>query len=198
MMVDFKLICNVIHKIIMKTIANRLKSVLHDLIAANQSAFISGRLITDNVISTFELLQSLHKKNNRHIGFMMLKLDMSKAYGRMERAFLATIMEKMMGFSGRWVELVMECVSITHFSFCLNDQIRGDVVPTRGLRQGHPIFLYLFIMCLEAFSSLIKGAKIGGELVGLSYVKACPKLSRLFLQIKALFLLGKILKIQVV
>lgn len=77
-------LCNVVMKIVTKTLANRLKDFLPALISENQSGFIKGRSITYNFLIAHEVLHSLKTKNNRKNGFMALKLDMSKAYGRIE------------------------------------------------------------------------------------------------------------------
>ena len=103
-MYDFRPIslCNVMYKIISKILANRLKYILLSVISPTQSAFVPGRLITDNVLLAYETLHAMHTRKKGKKGSLSLKLDISKAYDRMEWPFLKGIMEKL-GFPKRWI-----------------------------------------------------------------------------------------------
>lgn len=83
---DFKPIslCNVIYNIVAKALANRLKSVLPHIISPNQSFFVPSRLTIDNIIITYETLHIMTTKCKCNNRFMALKLDMIKAYNRVE------------------------------------------------------------------------------------------------------------------
>ena len=80
---------------------------------------------------------------------------MSKAYDRIEWDFLKNIMIKM-GFSLKWVDLIMLCVSTVRYFVVHNGHELGPIVPGRDLRQGDPLSPYLFILCAEGLSALIR------------------------------------------
>ena len=126
---------NVLYKLIAEVLANRLKPLLPKLISETQSAFMSERLITDNIIISHETLHYLKEKRKGKMGYMALKLDMSKAYDRVEWVYLERIMEKM-GFSHRWINLISMCIRSVTYSVMLNGQPHGLITPSRGLRQG--------------------------------------------------------------
>jgi hypothetical protein len=102
-------LCNVLYKLISKVLANRLKVLLPHIISQTQSAFIPGRLITDNVLLAYEITHMMHKIKGGSDSLVAVKLDMSKAYDRMEWSFMEMIMEKM-GFVEAWIKLVMNYV----------------------------------------------------------------------------------------
>ena len=91
-------LCNVVYKLISKVLANHLKKILHYIISPTQSAFIPVRLITDNILAVYETLHTMHSRMGGKKSFMAVKLDMSKAYDRVEWKFLDETMKRL-GFA---------------------------------------------------------------------------------------------------
>ena len=172
-------LCNVIYKLASKTLANRLKKILPSIISDSQSAFVNGRLITDNVLVAFETMHHINLRKSGAIGEIALKLDMSKAYDIVEWACLDKIMEKL-GFHSRWKGLMMQCISSVTYAIRINGKPSGQIFPFRGLRQGDSLSPYLFLICAEGLSALIKKASVDGLLGGISLCRRGPSLSRLF------------------
>ncbi|XP_062162097.1 uncharacterized protein LOC133869155 [Alnus glutinosa] len=113
------------------------------------------------------------------MGFMGLKLDMSKAYDKVEWGFLESAMLRM-GFETKWVHLIMACVRSVHYSVLVNGNLVGDIRPSRGIRQGDPISPYLFLICAEVLSSLLTQAEQKGIITGVPTSPKGPKISHLF------------------
>ena len=170
-------LCNVIYKIVSKVLANRLKRVLPDVVSEAQSAFIPGRQITDNVLVAFEVMHCINQRRKGK-GLMAIKLDMSKAYDRVEWSFLEAMMRRM-GFKDRWISLMMMCVTMVSYSMLINGKPKGKITPTQGLRQGDPISPYLFLMCAEGLSAMLRRDKSGENLRGISVCKGAPRVSHL-------------------
>ena len=169
---------NVLYKIVAKVLPNRLKILLPKLISEHQSAFISGRLITDNILIAHETLHHLKSKRASRMGYMDLKLDMRKAYDRVEWVFLEKIMLKM-GFNVRWVSTIMACIKSVSYSILLNGQPHGHIVPERGLRQGDPLSPYLFLLVTEGMHSLFKKAEENRVIRSVSLCVNGPRISYL-------------------
>ncbi|KAA3455702.1 reverse transcriptase [Gossypium australe] len=171
-------LCNVAYKIIAKTIAKRMQDVMATCIGQAQSAFVLGRLISDNILLAYELLHTFRQKRTGKKGYMVVKLDMSKAYDRVEWGFLKEVMNKM-GFTSKWIDLIMRCVTSVSYAVTINEN-RGRIFkPTRGLRQGDPLSPFLFLICNEGLSALMRIAKKKGLNRGAKASRKGPEISHL-------------------
>ena len=112
----------------------------------------------------------MRNKRSGKKGQMAVKLDISKAYDRMDWSFLRQMILKL-GFDGRWVNLAMETVCTASYSILINGEPRGFVQPSRGIKQGDPLSPYLFLLCVEGFSGMIIRAMENREIRG---VLSCP------------------------
>lgn len=179
-MKDFRPIglCNVCYKIIAFAITNRLKEVMGHIIDLFQSAFIPRRAITDNIIIGYECMNWLRNSNNKQ-GYAALKLDMSKAYDRVECHFLQSVL-KAMGFSSNWISTIMKCVTSVSYSFKINGRIVGKVLPFRGLRQGDPISPYLFVIVSQGLSASLNSYALQNKIQGISIARGSPRITHLF------------------
>ncbi|XP_030479471.2 uncharacterized protein LOC115696725 [Cannabis sativa] len=122
-------LCNVVYKIISKVLAIRIKQVLPFVISDNQSSFIPGRLISDNITIAFEIMHYLKRKRSGKEGYMALKLDMSKAYDR--------------------------------------------------FAQGDPLSPFLFLICAEGLSYLLKYYERHHLLTGCRVARGAPMVSHM-------------------
>lgn len=138
-----------------KVLANRLKLILPNVISNSQSTFVPNQQITDNTIVAFEVLHMIKNKRIGKKGQMAIRLDISKAYDRIEWDFLWHIMLKL-GSDARWVHLAMETVIVASYSMLINGGSLKVLSPL--VRQGHPLSPYLFLLCAEGLSSLIRKA----------------------------------------
>ena len=155
-------LCNTIYKVISKLLVARLREVLPRLISPAQSAFIPGRWIAENQLIVQEILHSFKKRKVKG-GFVAVKLDLQKAYDRVNWSFLVKVLQQF-GFCPRFIGWISKCISTVSFSILVNGSITKHFRPSRGLRQGDPLSPYLFILGQEVLSRLIDREFILGSI----------------------------------
>lgn len=171
-------LCNTHYKIIAKLLTRCLQPLLSRLISEFQSAFIKGRSIADNVLITHEILHYLQHSGASVRFSMAIKMNMSKAYDRIEWSFLRNVLTQF-GFHKVWISWIMTCVSMVSYSFLMNGAAKGRVTPSRGIRQGDPLSPYLFILYKEVLSDLCKTAQLKGEVIGVKVARNSPAIKHL-------------------
>jgi hypothetical protein len=103
---------------------------------------------------------------------------MMKAYDRVEWNFLEMMMLRL-GFSMRWVQMIMRCVRSARLSVKLNGGLSDFFTPSRGLRQGDPLSPYLFLFCVEGFSALLRQAQREKQVAGAGFGGTGPTITHL-------------------
>lgn len=103
-----------------------------------------------------EALHTLQNRKGLNGGFI-LKVDLEKAYDRIDWSFLRKVLDYT-GFNAGLKELIMECISTTRLQVWWNDQVTEPFMPTRGLRQRDPLSPYLFVLCMEVLGQSITKA----------------------------------------
>ncbi|XP_059292008.1 uncharacterized protein LOC132045445 [Lycium ferocissimum] len=175
---------NFSNKIISKILANRLNPLLPALISENQSGLISGRLITDNVMLTQEIVHNISKNNKR--GNVVLKLDMAKAYDRLHGFFTSSHgLKEGDPISPSLFVLVVEVLSRSLNNLLLNP----NFIPFTMNRNGPQITHLAYADDIVIFSSgntksvklvmkqIVKYERVSGQLVNpdKSCFLTCPK-----------------------
>lgn len=150
--------CNVLYKVISKILANRLKAILPNLIALNQSAFIKDRLLIENLLLATELVKDYHKDSVS--SRCTIKIDISKAFDSVQWPFLLNTLVAM-NLLAQFIHWISLCVTSATFSVQVKGELAGFFRSERGLRQGCSLSPYLFVICMNVLSKLLdKSASI--------------------------------------
>ena len=164
------------YKILAKVLANRLRSVINEVIGPNQFSFVKGKQILDCSLVANEVIDDIKRKCE---GGLLFKVDFEKAYDSIDWSFLDLVMAKMR-FGMKWRKWISTCVSTVPLSVLVNDSPFRQLKISRGLRQGCPLSLFLFNMAAEALSALIhkvvsrslfNGIKVGYDELPVSHLQ---------------------------
>nr|XP_048330864.1 uncharacterized protein LOC125422764 [Ziziphus jujuba var. spinosa] len=170
-------LCNFVYKIVSKILAGRLSNVIEKIISPHQGAFVKGRWIAENTVIAQELVHKIRKHKGKQ-SLMMIKIDLKKAYDRLEWSFVDKVLE-LWGFSSEFPWMIRSCLSSVHYSLLLNGSVSGTFQPERGIRQGDPLSPILFILCSEILSRLLLKEEDQDRLHGIKVDRNAPAISHL-------------------
>ena len=161
---------NSIYKFFSSIMAKRIKSTLNQIINPDQTGFISNRFIGENSRLLFDTL--CHCENTDTPG-MLIIVDYAKAFDTIEWNFIDKYLGRF-GF-GPFIRNSVKLLQTNSFSRVeQNGHLSDKIQLSRGCRQGDPISPYLFVICAEVLSHVIrecddiKGIKIGDTEIKLS------------------------------
>ena len=108
----------------------------------------------DNAIIAQEIIHSVGRKRGK-VGNMVIKIDLEKAYDRLEWSFIQDVLQAA-NFPSDMVQLIMSCVSSSTASILVNGGVLDSFHPSRGIHQGDPLSPYLFILSREVLGRIIE------------------------------------------
>ena len=136
-------------------------------------------IIIKSSLIAFELMHFFKGKRYGRESYGALKMDISKAYDRMEWNYVSDVLDKM-GFSTQWTSVIMHCITSVSYHIVHDGKELGPIMPTRGLRQGDSLSPYIFILCAEGLSQLISHKVASSALHGCQVARRCPEITHLF------------------
>lgn len=141
-------LCSTIHKIISKILTSLLQEFLGSIIHPLQGAFVLERLIQDNILIAHEVFHSLKNKGGKE-GWIALKLDMKKAYDRLEWDYIIMTLETL-GFHPTWVQWIKSCISSVSFSALVKDFMGLDFF-LLGIFVKVTCYLLIYLFSMQSF-----------------------------------------------
>ncbi|KAL4326348.1 hypothetical protein GQ457_11G021160 [Hibiscus cannabinus] len=161
-----------------KVLVNRLSLLMSVCIEEEHAAFVPGRHISNNIIVAHEIIHYLLSAKNGPNKGAALKLDIEKAYDRVEWSFLWDVILKL-GFDPNWVALIMRCISTVTYQVKINGSLSETIIPSRGIRQGDPLSPYLFLFCTHGLSSMLHAKQNKGLIRGIRASQDGPRVTHL-------------------
>lgn len=135
-------------------------------------------MITDNALIAFKCIHAIQKGPVRNSPFCAYKLDLAKAYDRVDWDFLESALIKL-GFCSRWVKWIMTCVTSVRYSISFNGNQLEPFSPSHGLRQGDPLSPNRFLFVAEGLSCTLNNEVESGNLRELKVCRRAPGISHL-------------------
>ncbi|XP_040372858.1 uncharacterized protein LOC112194030 [Rosa chinensis] len=171
-------LCNTVYKVVSKIIVARIRPYMQKLVSPNQVSYVPGRQISDNIMIAQEVLFKFKKSAGKK-GFFAWKVDLSKAYDRLNWQFIESVLYESL-LPQSLVKLIMSCITSTSFQICLNGELTQSFNAQQGIRQGDPLSPYIFVLCMEKLSHLIQSTVDIGAWKAVRASQSGPKISHLF------------------
>lgn len=168
-------LCNVVYKIVSKLLVAKLRPLLDKIISPAQLAFIPNRWIAENQVIVQEILHSFKTRKTKP-GLMAIKLDLQKAYNRVNWKFIQAILLHL-GFNETFTSWIISCISLVSFEVLVNGGKTESFKPGRGLRLGDALSPYLFILGQEILSRLLESALRSKNLQGIKTSMSGPTIT---------------------
>ncbi|GAU30291.1 hypothetical protein TSUD_385120 [Trifolium subterraneum] len=140
-----------IYKILAKVLANRLRSVIGNVVGESQTAFIKDRQILDGILIANEVVDDARRGKK---DLLLFKVDFEKTYDSVDWGYLDEVMLKM-NFPNLWRGWIMECVTTATASVLVNGSPTDEFKLERGLRQGDPLSPFIFLLAAEGFNIMM-------------------------------------------
>ncbi|XP_019231878.1 PREDICTED: uncharacterized protein LOC109212667 [Nicotiana attenuata] len=110
---------------------DRLEKMLPSLISSNQSGFVKGRSIFENILLTQEIVTDIRLRGN--LANVVIKLDMAKAYDMVSWKYIMHVLRKM-EFAECFTNMVCNLIANNWYSVMVNGQASGFFHSTRGVK----------------------------------------------------------------
>lgn len=147
---------NVCYKLFSKILSNRLIVALPLLVGREQAGFVSDCGAFDNILAVQEVAYSIEVDRNGP-SRTLIKSDIEKAYDILSWSAILAILTRM-NFSDLWISWIRTCLNYSYFSIIINRTPSSWFSSSRGIRQGDPIFSYLFILVSPNLTSMLNFA----------------------------------------
>ena len=108
----------------------------------------------------------------------MIKIDLAKAFDRLEWNFIVAALSRK-GLHGHFINLIHACISLPTFSVVINGQPFARFRSGRGIRQGCPPSPYLFVLAINELSLVLQDAMSNSLLEGVILGPDCPPIHSL-------------------
>jgi len=139
-------------KILTKTLTYRLRSSIGTLVHQDQKGFISGRSPHHHVRFLNDLQHQVTLANGEGVAIF---LDFAKAYDLVDWNYMRAVLGRM-GFGARFQAWISIIYKATQALLDVNNKLLTPITPTRGVKQGDPLSVYLFLLCIEPLGNLLR------------------------------------------